>query len=218
MKSLMDHEGLKIQWLNHHASFLIVAKNGTRIVIDPWENKEAEAADIVLITHPHYDHFNADDIRKIRSNHTVVIAPPECKDQLSGAFKTATPGTKINQDGIIIEAVPSYNINKFKSPGQPFHSRANKWNGYVINMDGTLVYHAGDTDFIDEMEWLQNIEIALVPVGGIYTMTASEAAEACNAIKPKLAVPMHWGKIVGTRKDADTFAGLFKGNSKILDA
>ena len=216
MKNTLEHKGIKIEWLNHHASFLVTAK-GRKIYIDPWEIKADEPADIILVTHSHYDHFSPDDIRKIKTNKTVVIAPIECKEHISGTFKRAEPGTRINEDGIIIEDVPAYNTNKFKAPGEPFHPKERKWNGYIIDIDGVQIYHAGDTDFIDEIAGIRGVEIALIPCGGTYTMDGEEAAEACNAFMPKTAVPMHWGKIVGSRKDADKFAENFKGETRILE-
>ena len=217
MKNTMEYKGIKIEWLNHHAGFLITTKNDRRIFIDPWEIKKEESADIILITHSHYDHFSPDDIRRIKTNSTSVIAPIDCREKISGAFKRAGPGTRINEDGIVIEAVPAYNIRRFRAPGEPFHPAEKKWNGYVIDIDGILIYHSGDTDFIEEMKELKNIDVALVPCGGIYTMDGREAGEACNAFMPKVAVPMHWGKIVGTRKDADDFAAHFKGETRILE-
>jgi len=217
MKNAMDYKGLRIEWLNHHAGFLITAKTGRKIFIDPWELKGGHSADIILVTHPHYDHFSPDDIRKLRTSSTIVIAPAECNEQLGRTFKPCRAGSKFHEDGIIIEAVPAYNTNKFRAPGEPFHPKERQWCGYIVDIDGVQIYHAGDTDHIPEMNEFPELDIALVPCGGTYTMTAVEAAEACNAMKPKIAVPMHWGKIVGSRKDADAFARAFSGETRILE-
>ena len=217
MRNVLEHRGLWIEWLNHHAAFLIVAPSGRHIFIDPWELKGQHSADIILVTHPHYDHFSPDDIRKLRTSNTAVIAPIECGEQLGRAFKPCRAGSRFNEDGIIIEAVPAYNTGKFRAPGEPFHPKERQWCGYIIDIDGVHVYHAGDTDFVPEMQGFKGIDIALVPCGGTYTMTATEAAEACNAMQPSIAVPMHWGKIVGSRKDADAFAQGFRGEARVLE-
>lgn len=217
MKHVFEYKGIRIEWLNHHAAFLITTPKNKKIYIDPWEIKKDEAADVILVTHPHFDHFSPDDIRRLKTNDTSIIAPLECKKDVSGNFKKAVPGTRINEDGVVIEAVPAYNVNKFRAPNEPFHPRERQWNGYIVDIDGILIYHGGDTDHTQEMSEFPSIDIALVPCGGTYTMTAEEAAKACNAFKPKIAVPMHWGKIVGSRKDADTFAQHFKGETKILE-
>jgi L-ascorbate metabolism protein UlaG (beta-lactamase superfamily) len=217
MKNMLEYNGIKLKWLNHHASFLIEAPGPKTILIDPWELKETPKADIILVTHMHFDHFSSDDINRARTSGTLVIAPYEAKKDISGNFKVAEPGMKVAENGIIIEAIPAYNTTKFKSPGEPFHPKSSRWVGYIINISGTLIYHAGDTDAIPEMQSLLGIDIALVPVGGTYTMTAIEAANACNSFKPKIAVPMHWGKIVGEKSSAEEFAVKFKGETRILE-
>jgi L-ascorbate metabolism protein UlaG (beta-lactamase superfamily) len=121
------------------------------------------------------------------------------------------PGQKKDFFGISVEAVPAYNINKFQPSGVPFHPKADSKNGYVVTIAGRRVYHAGDTDFIPEMRELKNIDIAFLPVSGTYVMTAQEAAEAAQAIKPKVAIPMHYATIVGSRADAERFAYLLRG-------
>lgn len=190
----------------------MIEAKGRRIYIDPWEVK-GENADIILITHPHYDHFNAEDVHRLKSGNTVIIAPPECRE-VGGIFKAAKPGSKFNEDGIVIEAVHAYNIHKDRLK---FHPKEKNWHGFVIDVDGVHIYHAGDTDFIEEIKHLPEIDIAMIPCGGTYTMDALEAAKACNYFMPKIAVPMHWGKIVGNRKDADAFKQHFKGETKILE-
>lgn len=196
-----------IHWLGHD-SFRIVGEKV--IYTDPYKLKRADKADIILITHEHYDHCSPEDIKKIQGPHTVIVATADCCAKLSGTLKTVKPGSRINVGGIEIEAVPAYNINK------QFHPKENGWVGYVFTVRGQSIYLAGDTDYIPEMNTIK-ADIALLPVSGTYVMTAEEAVSAALAISPKVAVPMHYGSVVGTKKDAQRFAdGLkVKGKGKV---
>ncbi len=197
-----------IKWLGH-ASILI--KDGKIIYIDPWQVKnDYPKADLILITHEHYDHCSPADVSKIQKPETIIVAPADCAKKLSGKIKIVKPNEKIEAAGISIETVPAYNLNK------PFHSKTNNWVGYIVTVNGVRIYHAGDTDFIPEMNKIKT-DIAFVPIGGTYTMTASEAAQAVNAIKPFIAVPIHFGSIVGTSKDAQAFKAQAKVEVKILE-
>ncbi len=192
---------MKIEWLGH-AGFMIYGKK--IVFIDPFKAESSEKADIILVTHPHFDHFSIDDIKKLAKMDTVIIAPAECKDKIvSGKFhfkefKSISPGHSLAIYGISITAVPAYNVNKH------FHKKTDNWVGYLVNFEGKLFYHAGDTDFIPEMVSIK-ADIALVPVGGTYTMNAREAAQAVAIFKPKIAIPMHYGSVVGSPDDADVF-------------
>jgi len=177
-----------VKWLGH-ASFQIKAE-GKNIYIDPYEGEYAEKADLVLVTHSHFDHCDASKIEKVMKENTVIICPPECVSRLSGNVKAIKPGEKIEVNGVIVEAVHAYNYKRFRSPGNPFHPKG-FGNGYIITVGGKRIYHAGDTDFIPEMKDLKNISLALLPSGGTYTMDNSEAAEAALAIKPEAVIPMH---------------------------
>jgi len=177
-----------VKWLGH-ASFQIKA-NGKNIYIDPYEGEYAEKADLVLVTHSHFDHCDASKIEKVKKKDTVIICPPECVSRLSGNVKAIKPGEKIEVDGVTVEAVHAYNYKRFRSPGNPFHPKG-FGNGYIITVGGKRIYHAGDTDFIPEMRDLKNISLALLPSGGTYTMDNPEAAEAALAIKPEAVIPMH---------------------------
>jgi L-ascorbate metabolism protein UlaG (beta-lactamase superfamily) len=193
-----------ITWLGH-ASFML--KGEKTVYIDPFKIQAGQPADIILITHGHYDHCSAEDVRKITKKDTVIIGPPDC----ACATRHLSPGEKLSIGPIVIEAVPAYNLKK------DFHPKFNHWVGYIVTIGGKRIYHAGDTDFIPEMRDFKDIDIALLPVGGTYTMTAEEAADAANSFKPKIAVPMHYGKIVGSRSDADMFRQLFKGKTELLN-
>lgn len=196
-----------IKWLGH-SSFKIIGKS--IIYMDPWKlNNNPEKADIILITHSHYDHLSKEDIAKIQKIDTVILASADCAKELSGNIKTIKPGEQITIKNVAITAVPAYNINK------SFHPKSKGWLGFIIDINGVKIYHAGDSDKTPEMEKVK-ADIILLPIGGTYTMTAEEAAEAANAIDPKIAVPMHYGDIVGSPDDPERFRTQYKGKTEIL--
>jgi len=189
----------KIHWLGH-ASIRI--DGDKTIYIDPWKLKEdGPLADIILITHSHYDHCSKNDVDRIRRDSTVVLAPPDCVESLPPGFFPVVPGMKKTIEGVVIRAVPAYNI------GKSFHPRANDWVGYIIEMGEEKIYYTGDTDHIPEMDDIK-ADILIVPVGGTYTMTADEAARSARVINPRLAIPIHFGSVVGSRIDAEEFKRL----------
>jgi len=199
----------KISWLGH-ASFKIKGSSKT-IYIDPWKLKgNPEMADIILIGHSHYDHFSLSDIQKISQSTTIVVAPQDCVGKISGNTKVLKPGEHTEIDDVKVEAVPAYNL------GKPFHPRNNNWIGFIVTLDGERLYYASDTDEIPEMQAIKDINVALLPVGGTYTMGPSEAARAAELITPQIAVPYHYGDIVGSEKDAQAFAANFSGETRIL--
>ena len=200
--------GMKLQWLGH-ASFRICDEDVV-IYIDPWKiQEEPHDATVVLISHSHYDHYSAEDISKVSKPNTklIVSADVVTKQRNAEAIK---PGQMIEAGSVGVSGVASYNPNK------QFHPKVNNWLGYVIEIGHKRIYYAGDTDLTEEMKALENIDLALMPVGGTYTMNASEAAEATEYFKPKMAVPYHWGDIVGSEKDAEQFAELARCEVKIL--
>jgi L-ascorbate metabolism protein UlaG (beta-lactamase superfamily) len=179
------------------------------VYTDPFKIKKKDTADIILITHEHYDHCSPEDVKKIQGPDTVIVATADCAKNLTGKVKIVRPGDKINVGGIDIEAVPSYNTNK------KFHPKANDWVGYIFTVNGHRIYIAGDTDYIPEMKNFR-VDIALLPVSGTYVMTAEEAIKAALDIKPKVAIPMHYGAIVGSREDAKKFADGLKGKIEVV--
>ncbi len=211
----MQVNGVSIDWTGH-AGFLI--KNSRVIYIDPYQIKEnSEKADLILITHSHYDHCSVADMKKIVKHGTKIIMPADCQSKITRfdvpiQMMVVEPGQELDLQGIKISTLPSYNIDKH------FHPKEEGWIGYVVKMNDVLVYHAGDTDIIPEMQKLTGHSgsdkkfVALLPVGGRFTMTAEEAAEAAKLIKPSLAVPMHWGNIIGTEDDANEFVELCREN------
>jgi len=195
-----------IHWLGHD-TFKIVGEKV--IYTDPFKIKNKDTADIILITHEHYDHCSPEDIKILQGPDTVIIATPDCAKKLTGKIKTVKPGDKITVEGIEIEAVPSYNTNK------QFHPKGNNWVGYIFTVRGQRIYIAGDTDYIPEMKNFK-ADIALLPVSGTYVMTAEEAVKAALDIKPKIAIPMHFGSIVGSKDDAKKFAEGLKGKIEVV--
>lgn len=194
-----------IHWFGHDC-FKIT--NDKVIYTDPFELKKKDKADIILITHSHYDHCSVEDVNKIQTPDTIIVATEDCKKNLSGNIKIVKPGDKIEVKGINIEAVPAYNINK------KFHPKENNWVGYIFTVNGKRIYIAGDTDHIPEMKTFR-VDIALLPVSGTYVMTAEEAVRAALDIKPKIAIPMHYGSIVGSNSDAEKFAKELKGKMEV---
>jgi L-ascorbate metabolism protein UlaG (beta-lactamase superfamily) len=198
-----------ITWLGHD-SFRIKVPEGV-IYIDPWKLRRAEPADLILITHEHHDHFSANDVKKLLKPDTTIVTIGVVARQLKGDVRTVKPGDTLTVKGITVEAVPAYN------PAKQFHPKAAGHVGFIITAGGRRIYHAGDTDAIPEMANI-HADVALLPVGGKFTMTASEAAQAANLIKPQVAVPMHWGDIIGTRADAEAFKKACKVPVEILQA
>ncbi len=192
-----------INWLGHD-SMRIDAENGAEIYFDPYQIGTNPEADLIFITHDHFDHCSVEDVAKIQGEKTVIITEKDSAAKLSGDIRVVSPRDTLAINGINIEAVPSYNINK------DFHPKNNNWLGFIVEIDGVRIYHAGDSDFIPEMKEI-NTDIALLPVSGTYVMTAEEAIEAALAIKPKLAIPMHYGSIVGDDSDAEKFKQGLKG-------
>ncbi len=177
------------------------------IYFDPWKLAAGSPrADLILVSHEHFDHCSPEDIQKISGPTTVVIAPPVAAEKLPGA-RILRPGETTTVGDVTVEAVPAYNVNKFRSPGVPFHPKAAGHNGYIITIGGERLYHAGDTDHIPEMVGFR-CNVALLPVSGTYVMTADEAAAAAADIKPDVAVPMHYGDIVGGNADVQRFKEL----------
>jgi L-ascorbate metabolism protein UlaG (beta-lactamase superfamily) len=202
----VDH----IHWLGH-ASFRI-DDGASRIYIDPWKLPAgAPKADVILITHAHFDHFSADDIAKIEKAGTVFVAPADVAAKLKGKqVVTAAAGATLQAGPVKVIAVPAYNV------GKEFHPKSNGWVGYVVTLSsGQRIYHTGDSDATPEMKQVQ-ADVALMPCGGTYTMSGAEVAAAANTFKPAVLIPMHWGDIVGARADADAVAKAFKGKTLIL--
>jgi L-ascorbate metabolism protein UlaG (beta-lactamase superfamily) len=203
-----------IHWLGHDTFRL---DGSTIIYIDPWKlPPDAPQADGILITHEHYDHLSADDIELVEGPQTAIYGPEAVRRQLKEETAIAVAaGETFQCAGATVTAVPAYNLDKFREPGVPFHPREAGGLGYVIELDGFTVYHAGDTDVVPEMQGI-SCDVALLPVSGTYVMTADEACRACAVVEADIVVPMHWGDIVGDRDDAERLAQACGRPVKIL--
>jgi L-ascorbate metabolism protein UlaG (beta-lactamase superfamily) len=196
-----------LTWLGH--SGFRISAGRANVYIDPYRVPgDAPPADVMLITHGHYDHFSPQDVERLAHDGTWLIAPPAVAERVAGQVVSIVPGQIIepeNVRGIDVRAIPAYNTSKLNPEGLPYHSRAAGGVGYDIRIQGERIYHAGDTDVIPEMDQVAGVDIALLPVSGVYVMTSGEAAEAARRIAPKIAVPMHWGEHIGTIDDAHEF-------------
>ena len=184
------------------------------IYIDPFKiDRNYNDADIVFITHDHFDHYSEEDIDKVINENTTIIIPEELLTKLlrkginKNAIITVEPNEKYMVQGIKFETIPAYNTNK------TFHPKENDWVGYIITLDGIRYYIAGDTDITEENRKVK-CDVAFVPVGGTYTMDFKEAAQLINEIQPKIAVPIHYGSVVGTKQDATDFIKLLHPSIK----
>ena len=196
-----------LHWLGHDA-FLLRA-GGKSIYFDPFKlGPGLPPADIICISHEHYDHCSPADVVTIQQPSTLIVTETQAAAKLQGKIITLAPGERYEVEGVSIETVPAYNTNK------QFHPQGNNWLGFILTVDGVRLYHAGDTDYIPEMKDIR-ADIALLPVSGTYVMTAEEAVQAVLAIEPKIAVPMHYAAIVGSTDDADRFAAALAGRVRV---
>jgi L-ascorbate metabolism protein UlaG (beta-lactamase superfamily) len=185
-----------IRWIAH-SGFQIKSDKENIYVDLYWRKKHAERvsepsdpATIILSTHNHGDHCDANAIEMVRTNDSIIIAPNDCAEKIGGDVKSLEPGEKLTVRDVKIRAVHAYNVKRFRKPGQPYHPKGYGV-GYLITVEGKTIYHAGDTDIIPEMETLGDVDVALLPSGDTYTMDNADAAEAALIIKPRYAIPMH---------------------------
>ncbi|MBU0907469.1 MAG: MBL fold metallo-hydrolase [Nanoarchaeota archaeon] len=219
----MEIKGIKIEYLGHSGFHF---SNGKSIVVDPYNlSNQGPKADLVLITHSHFDHCSIKDIELVKKEGTVVVIPADAQSKItriSGVdMQIIEPGDELTFGNVKVTAVPAYNVNK------DFHPKREGWMGFIIKLGGVIIYHAGDSDKIPEMRNLTgygkhgNEFVALLPVSGKYVMDAEEAAEVASIISPDLVIPMHYGAgVAGTREDAEKFVKLCKEKglkAEILD-
>ncbi len=221
----MDIQGVQLFSLGH-SGILIFTSDGKSIAIDPYNiSQNLEKVDFILITHSHYDHCSIKDITLLAKEGTVVIMPADAQSKITKIegvqMQVIESGDELGFGNVKIEALPAYNI------GKAFHTKADGWLGYVIKLENVIIYHAGDTDNIPEMQKLTgygkhgNAFVALLPVSGTYVMTAEEAFEVALMLKPSLSIPIHYGAgVAGSVEDAERFVKLCESESlkaKILE-
>jgi L-ascorbate metabolism protein UlaG (beta-lactamase superfamily) len=176
--------------------------DGLTVYIDPRKVPAGDPADVVFITHAHFDHFDLEDIERVRGDRTRFVAPRDVADELSGDVTPVAPGDSLEVNGIRVHAVPAYNVVEERLENHP---KANGWVGYVLTLGDATYYHAGDTDHAPELDEVR-ADVAFVPIAGTYTMDVPEAAGLVQTIRPRLAVPMHYGFVVGSPSDGKRFA------------
>jgi L-ascorbate metabolism protein UlaG (beta-lactamase superfamily) len=209
----------ELDWLGH-SGFRLRAGRAT-VYIDPYRvSAGAPKADLILVTHGHYDHFSPQDIERLSHEHTWLVGPAAVAERVTGRVVSIAPGEMLDEElvrGVAVAAVAAYNTSKRDAEGNVFHPPEAGFVGYDLNVRGERLYHAGDTDVIPEMDAVAGVDVALLPVSGTYVMTPDEAAEAARRIAPRTAVPMHWGEHIGTREDALAFARLAPVEVTIMD-
>lgn len=207
---MFNYKGLEIKRFCHD-SFLVT--NGkVNLYFDPFKLHDGEPkADYIFVSHEHFDHFSMDDIRKIIKDSTVLfmnkMTHKEMGASLDNKAVIIAPGDSIDFKDLHIEGVPAYNINKFREPGKVYHPKEDKKLGFIVTFNGVKIYHTGDTDHVPEMDNLasKNIDLLFIPVSGTYVMTPAEAIGAAEKIRAAVSIPMHYGTIVGDRKQAEDF-------------
>jgi L-ascorbate metabolism protein UlaG (beta-lactamase superfamily) len=208
-----------VDWLGH-SGFRIRAGRAL-IYIDPYRVPDhSPPADLILITHGHYDHFSPQDVERLSTGRTWLVGPAAVAERVSGQVHSIAPGELLEEElvsGVHVAAIAAYNTSKRDPEGRPFHPREAGWVGFELNVRGERLYHSGDTDVIPEMDGVTGVDVALLPVSGVYVMTAQEAAEAARRIQPRVAVPMHWGEHIGTGADARAFADRAPVEVRIME-
>lgn len=226
----MELNGVKIEWTGHSGFIISNGGNGhvKRIFIDPYnlsEKASENKADMILITHSHYDHCSIKDMQKVIKHGTKIIIPADVQSKITRlenvSMQIVEAGDEVEIFGIRIEAIPSYNV------GKEFHTKKDQFLGYLVKLNGVIIYHAGDCDKIPEMEKLtgygkkENKFVAMLPVSGKFVMNPDEAADAAALINPDIAIPMHYGAgVAGTIEDAERFVEICKQeviNAEILE-
>ncbi|MCS7126234.1 MAG: MBL fold metallo-hydrolase [Aigarchaeota archaeon] len=210
--------GLEISWLGHDSFY--VKYSDKRLYFDPYKIKPKDKASHVFVSHDHFDHLSLEDLRKIVAPNTNIIAPESCRKILSslkiGIMNYVKVDDELKISEVGVKVVPAYNLTKFREPGVVYHPKAAGGVGYIVDVGGVKIYHMGDTDFVPEMKNL-TADIVFVPISGTFVMTAEEAAQAVNEIKPKVAIPMHYGAIVGSSRDVEEFKKRAKVEVVVLE-
>lgn len=203
----MNQEAVKrIHWLGHDT----IRLDGSVVVcIDPYQITSSRPADLILITHEHFDHCSPEDIAKVAKPDSTIVTDASSAKKLKGDIRVVAVGDRLNVKNVDLEVGPAYNTNK------DFHPKKAGMLSFIVTLDGVRYYHGGDTDFIPEMKGLE-VDVAFLPVSGTYVMTAEEAVEAARTIRPKVAIPMHYGAIVGSEDDARRFQKALEGEIDVV--
>ena len=201
---MMKYKELIIEKFKHDT---VLIQNGLVIYFDPFQvdMMNMPRADIIFISHHHHDHCSPEDIEKIIKSDTLLVATENCRELLEKFRQEkqfVKPGDEFEYKDVRVSVLLAYNLNKYRSPGQLFHSKTDGGVGYIVNLKDINLFFAGDTDNIPELAELNDIDIAFLPISGTYVMTVEEAVEAIGQLQPKIVVPMHYGTIVGDRKQA----------------
>ena len=199
----------RLAWLGHSGFFL---QGPPQLYIDPFRIGGGPPADVILLTHPHYDHCSPGDLARIATDETEIFCPADCLTvlrEVPGTRRLVEPGQSVQVGKLTIETVPAYTRKS------RMHDRDQGWVGYIIERDGVRLYHAGDTDYIPEMRRLR-VDIACLPISGGETMNIVEAAAAANCLAPQVAVPMHYG-VIGDDIDPDLFGNLTRVSVRTME-
>lgn len=195
-----------------HAGFVVeYPEKKLSFAFDPYDLKEGVLVDYIFISHPHFDHCDPTSIRRMLKATTKIIAPQCCAKELESfgdQVQLVADKEKHQEKALIYWTVPAYNIDKFRTPNEVFHPKELGGVGFIVEVDRARFYHAGDTDHIPEMDELKKITIAFLPISGTFVMTVEEAIEAAQAFQPKLVIPMHYGKLLGSPSEANRFSQL----------
>ncbi|NSW85379.1 MAG: MBL fold metallo-hydrolase [Syntrophobacteraceae bacterium] len=204
----MHHDEIvkRIHWLGHDS---IRIEGSIVVYFDPFRIKTSKPADLILISHDHFDHCSPEDVAKIRGKDTVIVTDASSARKFKGEVRIVAPGDRIQVKGVDVEVWPAYNTDK------EFHPKRAGMLSFVVTLDGVRYYHAGDTDLIPEMSELK-ADVAFLPVSGTYVMTAEEAVQAARVLKPKLVIPMHYGEIVGDEADAQRFREALEQEMEVV--
>lgn len=212
-------EGATITALGHAGFIIEFTEKKLRIAFDPYDIKEEQPVDYIFVSHQHFDHCDPVSIRKLLKNSTRVIAPACCERELSEfgqQLELLKDKEKHKLKQCIYWALPAYNVNKFRTPNEVFHPKDMGGVGFVVEVDGFRMYHAGDTDRIPEMDGLKKLDLAFLPISGTFVMTLEEAIEAAQVLKPKMVIPMHFGKLLGSVGDANRYHNMLRDQIPVM--
>ncbi|MEK7534901.1 MAG: MBL fold metallo-hydrolase [Patescibacteria group bacterium] len=218
------YKGATITALGHDGFRVDVAEPQISFAFDPYDiNGENPPVNFVFVSHPHFDHCDISSIRKLLGPKSRIIAPSCCKNELQEFIDQLDlyEGTeKVATNSLTYWTIPAYNVDKFRTPNEVFHPRELGGVGFVVEIpiEGSKnlrFYHAGDTDLVPEMEEVKKIDVAFLPISGTFVMTLDEAIKATELIEPDLAIPMHYGKILGSVAEANRFQNLLHDKTNV---